>query len=171
MAASSSCSRERRAHEPPLELPVQVLADSATVERLRVDPPPARAWISEVSPSRPRGASPPLPEAAPDSVLPEVPPPLAIDPNLKPPILKNPAVLVLPAGARATNSSASVELDVHVDESGEVSDVKWIGGSSDTALVTAAERCARSMQFYPALRGDRSVAVWCRQRFDFAARP
>jgi len=26
------------------------------------------------------------------------------------------------------------------------------------------------MRFYPALRGGRPVAVWCRQRFEFGAR-
>jgi hypothetical protein len=167
VAGSIGCSRERRNEEPPLELPVEVRADSGPMERLRVEPPAARAWIAEVTPSRLRGDSPPLPAAPPDTALPE-PPPLRIDRTLKPPILRDPATLVLPAGPRAAN--ASVELEVRVDEAGGVSAVRWAGGVDDTALVAAAERCARSMRFYPALWGDRPVAVWCRQRFDFRAR-
>jgi TonB family protein len=168
---SISCGRERHTQKPPLELPVQVLADSGEVERLRVDPPSARVWMASVAPARLPPSTPPLPDAAPDSVAPEpAPPPLEIDQRLKPPILRSQPVLVLPPGARLAPGSATVELDVHVDEGGEVSRVQWVGGSPDTALVRAAERCARSMRFYPALQGDRPVAVWCRQRFDFAAR-
>jgi hypothetical protein len=58
-----------------------------------------------------------------------------------------------------------------VDERGDVSDALWAAGSEDTSLVRAAIECALAMRFFPALRGDRAVAVWCRQRYDFSARP
>ena len=65
---------------------------------------------------------------------------------------------------------AEVELDVRVDESGEVTDALWAEGSADPALVAAATACALGMRFYPALQSGRPIAVWCRQRFDFGAR-
>ncbi|MGH7730963.1 MAG: energy transducer TonB, partial [Candidatus Eiseniibacteriota bacterium] len=63
----------------------------------------------------------------------------------------------------------SLELDVRVDEQGDVSEVLWAGGTRDPALVRAGIACARAMRFFPAQRAGRPVAVWCRQRFDFGA--
>ena len=57
--------------------------------------------------------------------------------------------------------------DRRVDESGEVTDALWAGGSNDSALVQSATECALRMRFYPALQSGQPVPVWCRQRFDF----
>jgi hypothetical protein len=161
-----------------MALPVNVMADTGRGERLAVRPPPAKVWLARVAPSKAAGvpsttptASAPLasqvalPEPAPEAPEGELPAPpaLEIDPGLKPPLLRTPATLEVPAGARR----GFVELDVQVDEGGRVSGVRWVGGSVDSAQVGAATRCALAMLFYPARRGGRPVSVWCRQRFDF----
>ena len=90
-------------------------------------------------------------------------PSLVMDEDLKPPIPIGPAPLELP---RARRSSAWVELDVRIDESGAVSDALWADGSADSSTVAATVACALAMRFHPALRHGVPVAVWCRQRFE-----
>jgi len=122
-----------------------------------------------VSPKPPAAIEAPLPAASAGIPPPETlpPPALEIDPGLKPPILRAPARLHLPA---APPRAEPVELDVRVSETGEVTDARWAGGSANPARVAAATACARAMRFYPALKAGRPVAVWCRQRFDFPGR-
>ena len=57
-----------------------------------------------------------------------------------------------------------------MSESGAVTDALWAGGGTDSALVAAARACALGMSFFPALRGGRPVAVWCRERFEIGGR-
>ncbi|HEY2956370.1 MAG TPA: TonB family protein [Candidatus Eisenbacteria bacterium] len=168
-AQVAGCGRSAPRRASPAALAVEVWSDTSRAVSFRVTPPPAaRLWLTSVSPSPPAGIETPLPAAAAASPPPEslAPPGLEIDPGLKPPILRAPARLVLPA-ARARGS---VELDVCVSETGAVTDARRAGGSADPSLVAAAIACARSMSFYPALRAGRPVAVWCRQRFDFPQR-
>ena len=170
-----SCGREspRDADAPR----VDVFADTSITRRLAISPPDttqwaaarkrAAVWMAQVAPAR-EAPQPPYPEAGPaavDTTLPS-PPRLEVDPDLKPPILRSAAPLRIPAGPRA----AWVELDVRVGEDGTATDALWAGGSSDSALVSAAIDCALAMRFYPALRAGYPVAVWCRQRFDFETR-
>ena len=135
-----------------------------------MNPPLARAWFARVSPSSPRSLAPRLPDAPPDTSIPVSPPRLEIDPGLKPPILRTPAQLELPESIRRSvgDRPATVELDLRIDEEGYVSKVRW-DGVGDSALAEAARRCAEGMRFFPALKGDRPVAVWCRQRFEVGA--
>ena len=163
-------------HEAPRALPVAVFADTGRTTTLRVQPPPsgagvtlgarASAWLTRVSPARVEPAA--LPSAEPEveptaDSLPSSPPPaLVVDEHLRPPLPRTRAPLAVPPGARG-----SVELDVRVNELGEVSEIRWAEGSRDRALVRAATDCARAMRFFPAERAGRPVAVWCRQRFDF----
>jgi hypothetical protein len=159
---------------PPVALPLLVLADSGRSTTLRVNPAatavprdvqPVRAWLVEVSASRP--AAPAVGMPPPDSVRIALDPPagLALDDGLRPPIPRGRTAVVLPDGRGARR--AVVELDVRVDERGDVSDAMWAGGSEDSALVAAAEASALAMRFHPALQSGRPVAVWCRQRFEF----
>ncbi len=161
-----ACGRTVVPARRPVALSVNVLADTGRAARLHLPPPRApHVWLTRVSPSRAPAPAPPLPAPEPDTVpaLPS-PPELTVDEGLKPPVLRGPAPLrPPPAEARA----GWVELDVRVDEAGTVSDALWAGGSADSAGVAAARACALGMRFYPALRGGRPVAVWCRQRFDF----
>jgi hypothetical protein len=148
-------------------LPVHVLADTGRGERLPVRAPvAARMWLSRVTPARAPLPAPELPRPLPDSAPPldDSPPALAVDPGLKPPLLRRSGELTLPPGWRGT--SGVIELDMRVDEAGRVSDAVWAAGRADTALVEATRRCALAMRFYPALRAGRRVAVWCRQRFE-----
>lgn len=184
--AIAGCGRERaesRAQVPqPVTLPIEVLADTGRAWEADYIPGTvlgARAWLARVSDSppvspgaavpKPAAIEVPLPDAAPDTLLPDwpSPPALEIPAGLEPPILRSAAPLRIPRGRHA---NASVELEMRVDERGEVSDVRWAGGSSDPALVEAAIECARSMRFIPARRGGEPVAVWCGQRFDFGGR-
>jgi TonB-like protein len=174
LALALGCGRRRQAElEPPRRLAVNVFADTGRAERLHVALPaspnsrePARVWLTRVTPSRPPALDLPLPAAAPSPVEDSepTPPPLAVDPDLKPPILKAPGRLRLPPHARRSY----VELDVRIGEDGSVTDALWAGGSPDSALTEAASECALAMRFYPALRAGKPTAVWCRQRFDFA---
>jgi hypothetical protein len=154
----------RRAAAFPLA--VDVFADTGRGGRLEVRPPAARVWLASVTPARAPVPEVPLPEALPDSLPPpeDAPPALAVDPGLKPPVLRAPGSLQLPPGW--SGPPESVELDVRVDESGRVSDALPAAGDADPVLVESARRCALGMRFYPALRAGRPVAVWCRQRFD-----
>jgi TonB family protein len=166
------CGRERvrqESHSPSL-LPVEIYTDTSRSERLRVEPPPARVWLAKVSPARGPAELLPTPGAPPETLLPEPSPPsLEIDGDLKPPILRERAALVMPPAHLRGGRSVSVELDVQVDEAGNVASARWAGGAADSALVEAALECATRMRFYPALKAGRPVAVWCRQRFDFGA--
>lgn len=168
------CDREQSQAGRPLPLPVRVLADTGRTERLVVEPPPAaRLWVARVRPAPPRGLGPALPDAPADSFIPVgEPPALEIDDGLKPPIPRAPAVLIVPDDwrRRQPRSAESVDLEVRVDETGAVSEARWVGGSRDSSLIRAATDCARGMRFYPALRAGRPVAVWCRHRFEFDGR-
>jgi TonB family protein len=176
MVLLPGCGRRHPALEPPRRLEVSVFADTGRTERLHIVPPVpssqrerARVWLTQVTPSRPERIHAPLPDAAPAPVEDSgpAPPGLAVDPDLKPPILKTPGSLRIPSRARR----GFVELDVRIGEDGSVTDAIWAGGSADSALTDAATTCALAMRFYPALRAGKPTAVWCRQRFDFAGRP
>jgi len=177
LLAAGACARgpapgDVRAPRRTVALAVNVYADTGRGATLAVRPPAARVWLASVTPARALPPSPPLPAAEPDSLPPpaDPPPALAVDPGLKPPVLRAPGTLALPPGW--SGPRASVELDVRVDDAGRVSDALADPGAADSALVAAARACALGMRFYPALQAGRPVAVWCRQRFDFAgARP
>lgn len=175
IALIAGCGRARMPaeREGPRALPLAVFADTGRTTTLRVEPPSsgaaatganASAWLTRVSPARAEPAALPLAEPEPDTLqsMPPPPPALVVDGHLKPPLLRNRAPLAVPNGARG-----SVELDVRVDERGEVAEVRWADGSRGPALVRAATDCARAMRFFPAERAGHPVAVWCRQRFDF----
>jgi TonB family protein len=166
------CGREQRTGAQALALSVRAGADTARMEHLQIRPPrPARAWLARVTPAPPGMTFAPLPDAAPDTLLPEpaAPPTLEVEPGLMPPVLRDAAPLTLPPGpaGRRARRFESVILDVRVSERGEVTDVLEAGGSPDSALAEAARACARRMRFYPARWRGEPVAVWCRQRFDF----
>lgn len=151
-----------------LALAVTVFADTGRMVNLRLPPPPARVWLDRVTLSSPRPPEPPLPAALPDTLVPEPgPPATSAAAELRPPILRTPAQLRVPARAAR---GAAVELEVRVDEHGAVTDAAWSGGNADSALVRAARECALAMRFFPASRGGTPVAVWCRQSFEFGKR-
>jgi hypothetical protein len=156
----------------PSPLALRMIADSARVETLHVNPPlEVRAWMTRVSPTRPDNVLPESPPVAPDTLASldwPAPPASEVDPGLKPPILRTPAALRV--ASRMRGGMVSVELDVRVDEAGAVSDALWAGGTDDSLQVAAAIESALGMRFYPALRAGQPVAVWCRQRFDFGSR-
>jgi hypothetical protein len=166
--AATGCGRER----PPAAatpVPVDVLADTSASIPLAARPRASvRAAPTPVRPARALGTGPELPEAVPDTALPEAPIPAASDERLKPPILRTAARLKLPANlVREWRSRAFwVELDLRIDGAGRVTDAVWAGGSADTALIRAARDCAMAMGFYPALRAGLPVAVWSRQRLE-----
>ena len=172
LTACERRSSSNGADATPSPLALRMIADSARVETLHVNPPlEVRAWMTRVSPTRPDNVLPESPPAAPDTLASldwPVPPPSEVDPSLKPPILRTPAALRV--ASRMRGGMVSVELDVRVDEAGEVSDALWAGGADDSLQVAAAIESALGMRFYPALRAGQPVAVWCRQRFDFGSR-
>jgi hypothetical protein len=86
---------------------------------------------------------------------------LASDDELRPPLPRSAASLRLRAPRRG-----EVELDVRIDEQGEVTDALPAGGDADPATVRAAIDAALGQRWYPATRGGRPVAVWCRQRYE-----
>jgi hypothetical protein len=174
--APVGCGRRTPAVPPGrlVRLEVEVRADTGRGGSFTA-PPEARAWLAGVSRERPPQIAParlapprpepPRPEPGPLPSEDQSAPGLAIDPALKPPILRGPGVLTVPAG----HAVGSVDLDVLVNERGEVEEALPARAGADTTLVAAARRCALGMRFYPALRAGRPVAVWCRQRFDVGA--
>jgi len=167
----AGCGRSSPPKPSATALEVQVFSDTARSMPLHVEPPPtARVWLRGVAIARSSAIEAPLPSAEPGAVPADTsaPPALAIDPELKPPILRSAARLILPS-SRGRGAEA-VELDVQVSDAGDVTDARWAAGSADTALVAAATACARAMTFHPALLGGRPVSVWCRQRFEFPGR-
>ncbi len=149
------------------ELPVSVLADTAETGGLppagalaRV--PPARVTLVRIALARP-DVEPALPVPQPSAPAADTRSPegLAADDVLRPPIPREPLELRLPSGP-----PGRVDLDVRVDERGEVTDARPAGGDADSATVAAAVRAALRSRWYPATRRGRPVAVWCRQRFE-----
>ena len=166
------CSRKQPgAHPEPVPLEVHVLADTANRHRLAVTPPPlrARVWLTRVAPA-PAAPEASLPDAAPDSTIPEQGhAPIEAGEALTPPVLIGRGTLVPPAHAAGLRGPTVVELEVHVAESGRVLEATWVGGTSDQAWIEAAVRCAIGMRFVPARLHGRPVPVWCRERFDLSA--
>ena len=134
----SGCGRDATppaASRPEPSPATSVLADSAIDASLplahvdSIAPPPLTTL--RIAPPGDEGRVPP-PDAAPD----EPPPPsgavdrLPVDDRLHPPVLRTSARLAL--GAHA---SGWVELDVRVDEAGDVTAARWAAGRADTALV------------------------------------
>jgi hypothetical protein len=149
------------------DLAVTVLADTAETgglppARLAGPAPSARLTLVRIAPARP-GLQNALPEPEPSA------PPageragdgLAADDELRPPIPRGPATVRLHAPR-----SGWLELDVRVDEAGEVSDALPAGGDADSSTVRAAVDAALALRWFPATRRGRPVAVWCRQRFE-----
>lgn len=160
-AADSLATLERDAPER-LSLPLSPAGSGELVlERTRQEraelPPPvtvAPSAPAEIAPALP-GAEPATPpEGAPDHTR-----AVGEDPALKPPIPRG--LPVLPRGGRG----GRVALDVRVDEHGEVTDAELVETDADSATVAAAIDAAYSLRFYPAILGERRVAVWTRQLF------
>lgn len=178
LVLAAGCGRgDRRAGSlsAQAELPVTVLADSV----LRLPMPAAR--LGADSTSRPRltlqRVSPT--RAALELALPDAPPAsppasdpdratrdgLVVDDELRPPIAHSAARLLLKGARRGW-----VELDVRVDEQGEVTDAMVVEAAADSATQAAAIEAAYAVRFHPATLRGSPVAVWCRQRFEVGRR-
>jgi len=158
------------ARDAGTDLPVTVLADSAESGALppaRLGPSAdARLTLVRVAPTRAQvQAALPEPEpsapAAGEGSAGGATEGLATDDELRPPLPRSAARLRLTASTRAF-----VELDVRVDEQGEVTDAVPSGGDADSVTVRAAIEAALGQLWYPATRAGRPVAVWCRQRYE-----
>lgn len=172
--AAGCAPAEPVAQRAAIDLPLAVLADTGATLTMPAAPWPdgtsqARATLTHVAPTR----------AAIDVALPAADPArpeavnserergggLALDDDLQPPIPRGVTPLRLPAARRGW-----VELDVRVDERGEVSDAELFAASSDdSAAAATAIQAALTMRFHPALKRGEPVAVWARQRFEFGA--
>ena len=157
------------------ELPLAVLADSAVrlplpSARMGGDSPlRPRLTMQRVSPSRaalelppPEAVPAPPPPADPDQTPREG---LVVDDELRPPIAYRASAFRLDGARRGW-----VELDVRVDEQGEVSDAVVVEALADSATQAAAIEAAYAVRFHPASLRGRPVAVWCRQRFEVGRR-
>ena len=114
---------------------------------------PARATLDLPLPSAEATEPPPSGAATASDSVPLV---------LKPPIPRgSPRVVRGGRGGRVT-------LDVRVDETGEVSDVALVETDTDSLTVLAATHAALGLRYYPAILGERRIAVWTRQVFDVA---
>ncbi len=169
LAAALSCARRDRAATRP-----ETLADTATARAIERDRPvrlvlplaPAGAGqvvYQGVAPARAQLDLPPPPADVaepPAAAAPE--PSEQAAPQLKPPIPRGSPRVV------ASGRGGKVTLDVRVDESGGVSDVVLVDTDADSLTVLAATNAALASRYYPALLGERRVAVWTRQVFDVA---
>lgn len=75
-----------------------------------------------------------------------------------------------PESLRSAGIGGGVELWIHVDAEGSVTDVQVRTSSGHPALDAAAVRVAREMRFSPALNRDRATAVWVSQEVIFRVR-
>ncbi len=75
-----------------------------------------------------------------------------------------------PESLRRAGIGGRVELWIHVDVEGRVTDVQVRTSSGHPALDAAAARVAREMRFSPALNRDRRTAVWVSQDVTFSVR-
>jgi protein TonB len=124
-------------------------------------PAPPPLTVLRIAPERSDAHVPPPqapPEAPPESNAPVDR--LPIDDRLRPPVLREPLRAPIARLARGW-----VELDVRVDERGEVTDVRLASADADRAGVQAALAAARTLRYFPARKAGEPVAVWCRQRF------
>lgn len=174
--AAGCAPAEPVAQRAAIDLPLAVLADTGAMLSMPAAPWPAspsvaqaRATLTHVAPTRAAidlelpSADPARPEAA--NLPEERGGGLALDDDLQPPIPRGVTPLRLPAARRGW-----VELDVRVDERGEVSDAELFAASSDdSAAAATAIQAALTMRFHPALKRGEPVAVWARQRFEFGA--
>lgn len=165
-----SCARR---HQPAGAAAPQVDSTTArAIERDRPErlvlplAPPGAGRVAYVRMAPARAAldlpPPPADVAAPPAsgvpATPAVPESAAFE--LKPPIPRGrPQALSGGRGGRVT-------LDVRVDEAGEVSDVELVETDADSLTVLAATQAARAQRYFPALLGERHVAVWTRQVFE-----
>ena len=120
----------------------QLVYERVAPARASLDLPPPPADVAE----------PPASAAA----EPSEPSPL----QLKPPIPRGSPRVV------ASGRGGKVALDVRVDETGAVSDVALVETDADSLTVLAATNAALALRYYPALLGERRVAVWTRQVFE-----
>lgn len=169
--------RDGLVHRFERAMPIEVRADSAARLSMPAAPAPGRVLARATAPPRasltlthvagsraalqaalpePVPAEPPVPAPPPDEEVPA-------DDALHAPVPLAPARLHL-AGAGA----GVVDIDMHVDESGEVGEVRVAFSVGAAALVSAAIDAASEMRFRPATRRGKPVAVWCRQRFAIA---
>jgi hypothetical protein len=155
------------AREVGESLAVDVLADSAESGSLppaRLGATPARTTLTlvRIAPARGDVQAPlPLPEPAAPAAGGATAESPRLDDALRPPIARGPATLRLNGPRRGW-----LELDVRVNENGEVPEAFPVAGDADPATVRAAIEAAKAMRWYPATLRGRPVAVWCRQRFD-----
>ena len=155
-------------------LAAQAIArDARTPIVMPLSPPGAGQWRVERVAEAQTALVPEVPITELDSLVPMPPPAEPAPPpeseasvslrdplRLKPPIPRG--APVLPHGGRG----GRVVLDVRVDEDGLVTDVQPAEGDADAATRAAAVRAAFASRWYPALLGDRRVAVWTRQVFE-----
>ena len=164
----AGCGRRPHSEDlPPERVPPGAdapLALALPAGELPPDSTPVRPPIVAVAPQR-AALDVPLPEPAPGEPPPAndrpVPPP--VSDVLQPPILRESVRVTWPP---RVPRRGVVELDVRVDERGEVSDAIWAAGLDDSLLVGAAIDAALRQRFLPAIHRGAPVAVWCRQRFD-----
>lgn len=178
LIGSAGCARhDERASavDTSTPLPVSVLADSA----LRLSMPggalagapsaPPRLTLQRVSPTRAalELPAPDAPASPPSHADPESTPRegLAVDESLRPPLPMSAEAFVLRGARRGW-----VELDVRVDEQGQVSDAMIVAAAADSATQAAALEAAYAVRFHPAIQRGRPVAVWSRQRFEVGKR-
>jgi hypothetical protein len=167
LAAGCAGDRDRpEAVEVGDTLAVTVLADSAEAAGLppaaRFAGSPPRLTLVRIAAARADVAAPlPVPEAADPPEAGRAAPAPEGDDALRPPIARGPATVRLGAARRGW-----LELDVRVDERGEVTDALFARGDADSATARAAIAAALAQRWYPAVHRGRPVAVWCRQRFE-----
>lgn len=75
-----------------------------------------------------------------------------------------------PRELRAAGVGGRVELWLHVDQTGAVSEAEVKTSSGDPRLDDAARRVGEAMRFEPAMNRDRPTAVWVAQWITFAVR-
>jgi protein TonB len=97
--------------------------------------------------------------------------PITVAPKLaNPDQVERTLVREYPASLRDAGIGGTVDLLVHIDEEGRVTEASVGGGSGYDILDRAALRVADAMRFHPAQNRDLRVAVWIRLPVTFQVR-
>lgn len=169
LAVSRSEDSTGESQAPVLLSPGPETAGRVDIEPAPFQPTPPPASSPEAEPPPPPGETPPM--AAPAGAGEEAESGASSETSspaiLEPPVVLKAAWLSYPEAARKRKAEGSVEVRIHVSDSGGVLDVALATSAGDTVLDRAALEAARTLKFRPARLGTSNVAVWYNYRFVF----
>lgn len=154
-------AEEPAAEDPPLPMPPDPDAPGF--------PEPKEAMPRLETPEPIAQSQPELPPSQPQESAPAAPAPRQARIDAPPKPRRN-IKSEYPKGSRQRGEQGNVVLEIRVNESGTVEDVKVVGSSGFSELDSAAVKAARSARFVPAKSGEKAVTSTVRLTLAFKLR-